>query len=92
MEKNKFEKKGTLRSLKSQPIKSFNKLKTSSTKVGTNKIIFSNEIMKLNTKKNIIVKKNRNLIQRATTNKKEIKMTAYLQRRKSIINFFYFCI
>ena len=86
MEKYKFEKKGTLRSLKSQPIKSFNKLKTSSTKVGTNKIIFSNEIMKLNTKKNIIVKKNRNLIQRATTNKKEIKMTGYLQRRKSIEN------
>ena len=79
-------KKPTFRTLKSNPIKTFNKLKTTSGNIVSQKFIFSNDNVKSLNKKNSILRRNKNE-QKDSGKKKSINAPKFSVFRNNIEDF-----
>ena len=73
-------KKPTFKSIKSTPLKTFNKLKT--TKIATDKFVFSSDYMKSFGKKNSILKKNK-FMSKDSEKKKTAKVSRFAMQKDS---------
>ena len=80
LEKYNLFKKPTFKSLKSTPLKTFNKLKT--TKIATDKIVFSSDYLKSFGKKNSILKKNK-FMSKDSEKKKTAKVSRFIMQKDS---------
>ena len=81
--KYKDDKTATIKYLKSTPVKTFNRMRTQSTKIRPDKIMFSNDNLQSIQKKNTILKKNKNT-PKDSDKKKSVKATKFMITEKNI--------